>query len=64
MRRFVEPGIPVIVRAGFAVLQADAPSVTSPYPGAPQDQDEKGSLCRGLEAELPGKLPGFFLLSG
>jgi hypothetical protein len=29
---------------GFAVLHADAPSVTSPYQVRYQDQNEKGSL--------------------
>lgn len=29
---------------GSTALQAGAPSVISPYPDAPQDQDEKGSV--------------------
>jgi hypothetical protein len=31
---------------GFAALQADAPSVTSPYQVRYQEQDEKGSVPR------------------
>jgi hypothetical protein len=37
---------------GFSLLQAAAPPVISPYPGPPQDQDEKGSLRWPGESDL------------
>jgi hypothetical protein len=36
---------------GFSLLQAAAPPVISPYPGPPQDQDEKGSRNHSISPD-------------
>ena len=46
--------MPIHMARDFAEPQADTPTVIRPYPGKPQDQDEKGSLySQGSFALLP-----------